>query len=45
MLLPGSQVKDEQVEFDVEESFEYLNRFRGVDDLVITTKNNVAAVD
>lgn len=45
MLLPGSQVKDEQVEFDVEESFEYLNRFRGVDDLVITTKNNAAAVD
>lgn len=45
MLLPGSKVKDEQVEFDVEESFEYLNRFRGVDDLVITTKNNSAAVD
>ena len=45
MLLPGSKVKDAQVEFDVEESFEYLNRFRGVDDLVITTQNNSAAVD
>lgn len=45
MLLPGSKVKDEQVEFDVEEGFEYLNRFRGVDDLVISTQNNAAAVD
>lgn len=45
MLLPGSKVKDSQVEFDVVESFEYLNRFRGVDDLVISTQNNAAAVD
>lgn len=45
MLLPGSKKKDVQVEFDVDESFEYTNRFRGVDDLVITTQNQSAAVD
>lgn len=45
MLLPGSHKKDEQIEFDVEENFEYTNRFRGVDDLVISTENQTAAVD
>ena len=45
MLLPGSSKKDEQVEFDAEEKFEYTNRFRGVDDLVITTSNESTAVD
>lgn len=45
MLLPGSSKKDEQIEFDAEEKFEYTNRFRGVDDLVITTSNESAAVD
>ena len=45
MLLPGSDRKDEQLEFDVSENFEYTNRFRGVDDLVITTSNESKAVD
>lgn len=45
MLLPGSGRKDEQLEFDVSENFEYTNRFRGVDDLVITTSNESKAVD
>ena len=45
MLLPGSAVRDEQVEFDVKENFEYTGRFRGVDDLLITTQNMDAAVD
>lgn len=45
MLLPGSGKKDAQVEFDVDDSFEYVNRFRSVEDLVITTKNQSAAVD
>ena len=45
MLLPGSDRKDEQLEFDAAENFEYTNRFRGVDDLVITTSNESKAVD
>lgn len=45
MLLPGSDSKDEQLEFDAAENFEYTNRFRGVDDLVITTSNESKAVD
>ncbi len=45
MLLPGSDRKDEQLEFDVSENFEYTDRFRGVDDLVITTSNESKAVD
>lgn len=45
MLLPGSNKKDEQVEFDIDEKFEYVNRFRGVDDLVIASANQTAAVD
>lgn len=45
MLLPGSDRKDEQLEFDAAENFEYTNRFRGVDDLVITTSNEGRAVD
>ncbi|MGN1188356.1 MAG: hypothetical protein ACI4R6_07670, partial [Lachnospiraceae bacterium] len=45
MLLPGSDVKDEQVEFNVNEDFEYTGRFKGVDDLIITTQNEKAAVD
>lgn len=45
MLLPGSDRKDEQLEFDAAENFEYTNRFRGVDDLVITTSNEGKAVD
>ncbi len=44
MLLPGSDVKDEQVEFKVNEGFEYTGRFKGVDDLIITTQNGKAAV-
>ena len=45
MLLPGSAVRDEQVVFDVDEEFEYTGRFKGVDDLLITTQNTNAAVD
>lgn len=45
MLLPGSDRKDEQLEFDAAENFEYTDRFRGVDDLVITTSNESKAVD
>ena len=45
MLLPGSDRKDEQLEFDAAENFEYTNRFRGVDDMVITTSNESKAVD
>lgn len=45
MLLPGSDRKDVQLEFDAAENFEYTNRFRGVDDLVITTSNESKAVD
>lgn len=45
MLLPGSDRRDEQLEFDAAENFEYTNRFRGVDDLVITTSNESKAVD
>ncbi len=45
MLLPGSSKKDAQVEFDIDDGFEYVNRFRSVEDLVITTQNQSAAVD
>lgn len=45
MLLPGSKVKDEQIEFETEEYFEYTSRFRGGDDLLITTVNSHASVD
>ena len=45
MLLPGSKKKDVQAEFAVQESFEYTSRFRGEDDLVISTSNAAAPVE
>ena len=45
MLLPGSSKGDEQVYFAADDGFEYTNRFRSVEDLVITTANEAPAVD
>lgn len=39
MLLPQSTEKDEQFEFETDENFEYTSRFKGVDDMVISTIN------
>ncbi len=45
MLFPGSDYKDEQVYFDVAETYEYTSRFKSEEDLLISTANQAAFVD
>lgn len=42
MLFPSGEHKDEQVVFDMEESFYYVSNFRSVDDMIINTANDAA---
>lgn len=45
MLFPGSDYKDEQVYFDVAETYEYTSRYKSEEDLLISTANSSALVD